>query len=104
MDIWSLGIVIVELCNGEPPYLRLPHLKAMHNIVAKDPPRVQGFSPQLCDFVDKCLKKNPNERWTAWDLLNHKFVKGIGDGKEAKKLFVGYIGKMKKNNPVQLEP
>lgn len=104
VDIWSLGIVIIELCNGEPPFLRLPHLKAMHNIVAKEPPRVQGFSLPLCHFVEKCLMKNPQERYTAFDLLNHKFIKSIGDGREAKALFASYIGKMKKNNPVQLEP
>jgi p21-activated kinase 2 len=44
VDIWSLGMVAIELCDGEPPYLRMPHLKAMHNIVSKEPPALKGYS------------------------------------------------------------
>jgi p21-activated kinase 2 len=44
VDIWSIGMVAIELCEGEPPFLRMPHLKAMHNIVSKPPPKLRGFS------------------------------------------------------------
>lgn len=59
-------MIAIELCEGEPPYLRLPHLKAMHNIVTKDPPILPNkFSKELCHFVDCCLKKDPSQRWSA---------------------------------------
>lgn len=58
-------MVAIELCEGEPPYLRMQHLKAMHNIVSKEPPRIKNFSVNLCDFVSKCLQKNPKDRWSA---------------------------------------
>jgi serine/threonine protein kinase len=38
VDIWSLGMIAMELCEGEPPFLRLKHVDAMRNIVQKDPP------------------------------------------------------------------
>ena len=59
VDIWSLGMVAIELCQGEPPYLGMPHLKAMHNIVTKMPPIPKGFSKDLTHFVSCCLQKEP---------------------------------------------
>ena len=32
------------------------------------------FSKELCDFVSKCLKKEPKERGNVEDLLQHEFI------------------------------
>jgi len=57
VDVWSTGIIAIELALGEPPHLRIPPVKAMYTISSKPPPRLdpQIFSPDFCSFVEKCL-------------------------------------------------
>jgi serine/threonine protein kinase len=57
IDIWSVGIIAVELAEGEPPYVKIPPLKAMYLISTNEPYRLNRkyFSPIYCDFVEKCL-------------------------------------------------
>lgn len=35
----------------------------------------ESFSPELNDFIARCLVKDPKDRPTAEDLLSHPFVK-----------------------------
>jgi len=67
-------MVALELCEGEPPYLRMPHIKAMHSIISKDPPILQGFSESLTHFISCCLQKDPKDRLSAKKLLEHSFM------------------------------
>lgn len=34
----------------------------------------EDFSSNFCEFVSLCLKKNPAERWSAEELLDHPFI------------------------------
>eukprot|EP00029_Vermamoeba_vermiformis_P012728 TRINITY_DN768_c0_g1_i1.p1 TRINITY_DN768_c0_g1~~TRINITY_DN768_c0_g1_i1.p1 ORF type:complete len:578 (+),score=148.70 TRINITY_DN768_c0_g1_i1:62-1795(+) len=75
-DIWSLGITAIEMAKGFPPRVEQQPAKVVMTIVNSDPPKLEGnFSPNFKNFVAACLKKDPKERSTAKELLNHLFMK-----------------------------
>jgi len=54
-DIWSLGIVIIEMMTGDFPYPETRDFLEMHNLIANhDSPNVPAsgkFSAELRDFI-----------------------------------------------------
>jgi len=77
VDIWSLGIMLMEMVQGEPPYMEFPPLRALFLITTKGIPpltNVNDWSPELVDFFNKCLDKEVESRPSAAQLLEHKFL------------------------------
>lgn len=101
-DIWSLGLSLVEMAIGmypiPPPDAKTieaifdtnnddgsqtlvePKVMAIFElldyIVNEPPPKLEHkvFTEEFKDFVDICLKKNPDERADLKTLLNHAWI------------------------------
>ena len=71
VDVWSFGIFIVELANGEPPYINEQQIRVLYNIAHNPAPRLESekWSVEFQDFVSQCLQKDPEKRATTTDLL-----------------------------------
>jgi p21-activated kinase 1 len=77
IDIWSLGIMAIELAEGSPPYLAEPPGRALYLIVLQGVPGLTNrgeWSSEFNDFVDACLSRDPAARPTADALLRHPFL------------------------------
>ncbi|XP_014666996.1 PREDICTED: serine/threonine-protein kinase PAK mbt-like [Priapulus caudatus] len=81
VDIWSLGIMVIEMVDQEPPYFNEPPLQAMRRIRDMPPPKAKNphrISPRLQAFLDKMLVRDPTQRSTAFELLQHPFLRQAG--------------------------
>ncbi|KAM7025376.1 serine/threonine-protein kinase PAK 3-like [Acridotheres tristis] len=75
VDIWSFGIVGIEMVEREVPcqtpvWPQLPIAKGGRPKLGQ--PNL--FSPLLQDFLSCCLQTDEARRWSAKELLQHPFV------------------------------
>ncbi|KAM3602348.1 uncharacterized protein V6R79_002463 [Siganus canaliculatus] len=77
VDVWSLGIMVVEMVDGEPPYFSETPISAMKKLRDEAAPTVRNLhrvSPVLKDFLDCMLTRDTQQRFSAGDLLEHLFL------------------------------
>ncbi|KAL6451303.1 CST20 Serine/threonine-protein kinase CST20 [Candida maltosa Xu316] len=101
VDVWSLGIMIIEMLEGEPPYLNETPLRALYLIATNGTPKLkepEALSYDIRKFLAWCLQVDVNKRATADELLNDQF---IADSDELISLSpLVKIARMKKNSEV----
>ncbi|ONI29300.1 hypothetical protein PRUPE_1G191900 [Prunus persica] len=78
-DIWSLGLTLMELYMGHfpllPPGQKPDWATLMCAICFGEPPSLpEGVSEEFRSFMECCLQKESEKRWTAAQLLTHPFV------------------------------
>jgi len=78
-DIWSLGITLIEMGDGFPPYAELPALRAMRLTKSPKSPSPSFMNPlewsdDLLSFVNVCLNKVPEKRPETIELFDHPFL------------------------------
>lgn len=77
VDVWSLGIMVIEMIESEPPYLNEEPLKALYLIATNGTPKLkdpEALSKPLKSFLSVCLCVDVNYRATTPELLNHEFM------------------------------
>jgi len=85
VDIWSLGIMMMEMAQGEPPYMEFPPLRALFLITTKGIPPLKEqtrWSPDFHDFFNRCIDVKVETRPDADTLLAHPFLKQASEPSE----------------------
>ena len=78
VDIWSLGIMALEMKDGEPPYLKEAPLRALWLIAQEGKPKIEGLEQmtvEFRDFLDKCLEVDINIKDINKQCLNYIFFR-----------------------------
>lgn len=76
-DIWSLGCTIIEMATGSGPW---PNSHDPMSVIyrvgysGQVPEFPCWLSEEAKDFLEKCLRKDPKQRWTTSQLLKHPFM------------------------------
>src|SRR5436190_13640416 len=69
-DVYSFGIIMVEVSTGKPPYGNVPHDEKLALAICNGlRPRVTKGTPQCyVDLVNQCLDVNPEKRPSVYEL------------------------------------
>eukprot|EP01103_Thecamoeba_quadrilineata_P000293 TRINITY_DN10248_c0_g1_i1.p1 TRINITY_DN10248_c0_g1~~TRINITY_DN10248_c0_g1_i1.p1 ORF type:complete len:478 (+),score=65.25 TRINITY_DN10248_c0_g1_i1:40-1473(+) len=98
-DIWSLGITVIEMSDGTPPHSGENLMRSMMLIASGPPPTLIDTTRWPSDynnFIARCVKKNPEQRPKAADLL----LDPIFSNKDCKAIISELISKHKSQLPL----
>jgi len=101
VDIWSIGIMALEMKDGEPPYLQEKPMRALWLIAQEGKPKIEDkekLSLPFQDFLDKCLEVDVDERWSAEQLLTHDFLKMAAENRKIVPLINAAKAQLDKQN------
>ncbi|KAF2314202.1 hypothetical protein GH714_024044 [Hevea brasiliensis] len=77
-DLWALGCTIIEMATGNIPWTEHQNdpVSALYQIgFSSEVPKFPSWLTEKGqDFLSKCLRRDPKERWTAKELLDHPFL------------------------------
>ena len=83
VDIYGAGILMYELVTGRPPFGGGSALEVLHQHLSAEPRRPSTVPDPLWTVIERCLRKNPDERPSAENLARGLRVVAQGIGVHA---------------------
>ncbi|MEV5877771.1 serine/threonine-protein kinase [Streptomyces sp. NPDC052101] len=83
VDIYGAGILLYELVTGRPPFAGSTALEVLHQHLSAEPRRPSTVPDPLWTVIERCLRKNPDERPSAENLARGLRVVAEGIGVHA---------------------
>ncbi|RNG12685.1 serine/threonine-protein kinase, partial [Streptomyces botrytidirepellens] len=83
VDIYGAGIMLYELVTGRPPFAGNTALEVLHRHLSEEPRRPTTVPEPLWTVIERCLRKNPDERPSAESLARGLRVVAAGIGVHA---------------------
>lgn len=80
VDIYGAGILLYELVTGRPPFAGESALEVLHQHLSAEPRRPSTVPDPLWTVIERCLRKNPDERPSAENLARglRAVAQGVG--------------------------
>ncbi len=89
VDIYGAGILMYELVTGRPPFGGGSALEVLHQHLSAEPRRPSTVPDPLWTVIERCLRKNPDERPSAENLARGLRVVAEGIGVHATSAQIG---------------
>ncbi|MEU6889585.1 serine/threonine-protein kinase [Streptomyces viridosporus] len=83
VDVYGAGILLYELVTGRPPFSGASALEVLHQHLSAEPRRPSTVPDPLWTVIERCLRKNPDERPSAENLARGLRVVAEGVGVRA---------------------
>jgi serine/threonine-protein kinase len=78
VDIYGAGIMLYELVTGRPPFGGGSALEVLHQHLSAEPRRPSTVPDPLWTVIERCLRKNPDQRPSAENLA--RALRVVADG------------------------